>query len=79
MAAFNTARHDLTDDAQRRAACSTEFRAHLEQLNGAMKAEVDGWMEQAKNALIGHVRYERVAHDGPRIEDYSEKHPLFSK
>ena len=66
-------------DGDRHKCCVDEFRAHLDGLNKTTLAQMAGWMDEAQQALLGHVHYERVDKDGHRVEGYSDHDPLFPK
>lgn len=72
-------RPDCFDEDTRRKKCIEAFRAKLEALNEAVRAEIQDYLSYAvENALAG-VRYERVQGDGPRIRVNDNSHPLFSR
>lgn len=79
LAKYNVYRSDCFDEDNRRRKCTETFRAKLEELNEAVRSEIQGYLEYAvENALAG-VRYERVQGDGPRVHDNDNSHPLFSR
>ena len=69
-------RNDASNEEERVRKCVDSFRSHLEHLNieGGKKA----WdiLVAGKNAMIGHMTYERVADNGPKKGAVTEKEPL---
>lgn len=76
---YNVYRSDAFDEDTRRRKCIEEFRLKLEQLNGAVECEIEGFLSYAVDNALAGVRYERVQGDGPRIRVNDNSHPLFSR
>lgn len=64
---------------ERKKHCIHEFRQKLVELNNEAAGRTWDHLLCAINAVIGHVRYERVAAHGPRYRDYTEAHPLVTR
>lgn len=76
---YNVFRSDTFDEDSRRRKCIEAFRTKLDELNGAIRKEIDDYLSYAvENALAG-VRYERVQGDGPRVRVNDNSHPIFSR
>lgn len=59
--------------------CCNEFIELLNRLNFEMKDKIQSYCESAINAIIGHVRYERVDKHGPHRGTVNNDFPLVTK
>ncbi|XP_055387431.1 glycogen debranching enzyme [Condylostylus longicornis] len=76
---FNAFRSDCFDEECRLKKCAEEFRRHLDALNEAIRAEIQGYLTYAVDNILAGVRYERVQEGGPMIREVSVKYPIFSR
>uniref|UniRef100_A0A915IDV4 4-alpha-glucanotransferase n=1 Tax=Romanomermis culicivorax TaxID=13658 RepID=A0A915IDV4_ROMCU len=58
--------------------CIDDFVKNLEDLNSKAAVWCSDALRQAVEALVGHVRYQRVEAHGLKIRDYNNHHPLFT-
>lgn len=76
---YNVFRADCFDEDSRLKKCAESFRIKLEQLNEAIRAEIQEYLNYAVENCLAGVRYERVQEGGPMIREISIKHPVFTK
>ncbi|XP_067892976.1 glycogen debranching enzyme isoform X1 [Heterodontus francisci] len=59
--------------------CCSSVRKILEELNLERYQEVHSHQEQAVNCILGTVRYECLANNGPKLGPVTTKHPLVTR
>lgn len=59
--------------------CCEEFSTFLHRRNSEMEVKAQSYCQAAINAILGHVRYERVTKYGPRCGEISSNSPLVTK
>nr|CDJ90340.1 Amylo-alpha-1 domain containing protein [Haemonchus contortus] len=76
MRIFNRHRDDATSEDDRLQKCSSAFRDHLHYLNGEAGKEAWEIVMSGLRAMMGHIHYQRLADDGPKLGAVTPKNPL---
>ncbi|KAM3961901.1 glycogen debranching enzyme [Aphomia sociella] len=76
---YNVYRPECGDEEERVQRCGDALRRRLQQLNDAAADELRAHLRAAVDNCVAGLRYFRLQSDGPKIEEISEKNPLFPR
>ncbi|VDK80290.1 unnamed protein product [Gongylonema pulchrum] len=74
---FNRPREDAGNEEERRNKCLGTFRDHLLYLNEQGSTTANGILQNILEACRGHIDYERIKPEGPRLPKITKEHGLF--